>query len=717
MTASEPQIPHLPERLGELATLATNLWWCWSRDARNLFHSIDKSLWRRTRHNPIELLQLVEPSRLIELAGDEEFLLQFDRVRTQFEQALSGEGTWFRTTYPELASRPVAYFCAEFGLHNSVPIYSGGLGVLAGDHCKASSDLGIPLVGVGLLYTKGFFDQQIRLDGWQEDVDDPLDPTTTPVTPVRDESGAPHVVTIPLSGRTLHIGAWRIMVGSVPLYLLDTNLEVNDPKDRDLTFRLYSGGPEQRIRQEWVLGVGGVRLLRKLGIEPAVWHANEGHAAFMLVERARELVAQGRTLSEAVAQVRASSTFTTHTPVPAGHDVFAGDQVAQCIAGYLDGGEFDAETFSSFGRHPEHDHGAYHMTATCIRLAGRVNAVSQLHGQETRRIWQVLWPEHELERIPVGHVTNGVHLATWMANQVMDLLDSELGPHWGSRLEDAALLERVLAIDAEALWHVHLRLKSQLLEHICEEARRRLHGRRKDSSHLAAAGTLLSPEALTIGFARRFATYKRADLIFSDPDRLRELVTDPRRPVQLVFSGKAHPADEGAKRIIQRVYQFTNDPSFEGRIAFLENYDMHLAHRLVQGVDLWLNLPRVPLEACGTSGMKAGLNAVPQLGTMDGWWAEGYNAKNGWCIPRGPEEGIDAHDAGCVYDLLQTEIVPAFFERDERGVPVRWVQTMRHALRETLGRFTARTMVTRYANDFYVPSMRGEQPPPPPTAA
>ncbi len=714
MTASEPRIPHLPEPIAELASLATNLWWSWSRDARNLFRCIDELLWHRTRHNPIELLQLVEPSRLIELAEDKEFLAQYDRVLAQVKQALSGDGTWFRTTYPELASRPVAYFCAEFGLHNSVPIYSGGLGVLAGDHCKASSDLGVPLVCVGLLYTMGFFDQRIRLDGWQEDADDPLDPTITPLVPLLDESGTPHLASIPLSGRTLHIGAWRMMVGSVPVYLLDTNLEANDPGDRSLSLKLYAGGPEMRIRQEWVLGVGGVRLLRKLGIEPAAWHANEGHAAFMLVERVRELLAEGRPLKDAVAHVRATSTFTTHTPVPAGHDIFTHDQVAQCIAGYLDGGEMDADTFYSFGYHPQHDHGAYHMTVTGIRLAGRVNGVSQLHGQETRKIWRVLYPKHEVGKIPITHVTNGVHLATWMANLMMDLLDRELGPDWGARLEDKSLHERVLNLDPVALWSVHTQLKSRLLEHIRDEARARWHRRWKEPGHLVAAGTLLSQEALTIGFARRFAAYKRADLVFLDPERLREIVTDERRPVQVVFAGKAHPADEGGKRIVQRVYQFANDPEFEGRIAFLEDYEMHLAHRLVQGVDLWLNLPRVPLEACGTSGMKAGLNAVPQLGTLDGWWAEGYNAKNGWSIPLGPREGVDEHDAEHIYDLLKTEIVPAFFERDERGVPLEWIEVMRHALKETLARFTARTMVSRYARDCYVPSMRGEQPPAPP---
>ncbi len=715
MTASEQRIPVLPPRIRELGKLATNLWWSWSRDARNLFRSVDALIWRQTRHNPIRLLQLVDPSRLNELARDEHFLVQFDKVRAQLEQALSGEHTWFRNTYTEFESRPVAYFCAEFGLHNSVPIYSGGLGVLAGDHCKASSDLGIPLLGVGLLYTQGFFKQRIQIDGWQEGVEDPPNPAATPLTRLLDESGSPQVVTLPLAGRILHVGAWYMMVGSVPVYLLDTNLEANDPGDRSLSLKLYGGGPEVRVRQEWVLGVGGVRLLRKLGVEPGAWHANEGHAAFMLVERVREHLASGQTLEESVAQVRTSSAFTTHTPVPAGHDVFNRQQVAQCVSGYLNG-EMDEETFFSFGRNPEHGGDTYHMTVSAMRLAGRVNGVSRLHGEETRRMWRVLWPEYGVQDVPVTHVTNGVHLATWMANPIMDLLDTGLGHDWGSRLEDAAVLDRVLDLDAATLWDVHVRLKQQLLEHVKEEARNRWQSRWKEPAQLAAAGTLLSRDALTIGFARRFATYKRADLVFRDPSRLRDLLTDERHPVQIVFAGKAHPADEDGKRILQRVYQYANDPEFQGRVAFLEDYEMHLAHRLVQGVDLWLNVPRVPLEACGTSGMKAGLNGVPQLGTQDGWWADGYTGTNGWCVPLAQRDDADECDAACVYDLLETEIVPTFFERDHRGIPVRWIETMRHALKETLARFTARTMVRQYAAEFYVPSARGEPPPPPPTA-
>jgi len=708
MNATDARIPNLPDRIGGLAGIATNLWWSWSRDARNLFRALDQTLWQRTRHNPIELLQLVDPIRLIECARDETFVRLYDSVLAQLDTALARRHTWLRERYPDAANRTVAYFCAEFGLHNSVPIYSGGLGVLAGDHCKAASDLGIPLVGVGLLYTAGYFDQRVRLDGWQEDADDPLDPTITPLIPVLDDTGSPYLAQMPMGGRTLHVGAWRMMVGSVPVYLLDTNLERNDPQDRSLSLKLYAGGPEMRLRQEWVLGIGGVRLLRRLGFEPAAWHANEGHAAFMLFERVRELVLEGVSLDDAVAHVRAASVFTTHTPVPAGHDVFTRDQIDRVVGTYPEDGGVPRNAFYEFGQHPTHDHGAYHMTAMAIRLSEYVNGVSELHGRETRRIWKVLWPDRPIDHVPIGHTTNGVHLATWMANPVMDLLDASLGEGWGARLEEPALAEQVLRIDAAALWSVHTDLKQRLLEYVREEARRRWRDHWKEPGHVVSAGTLLSSDALTIGFARRFATYKRADLLFRDPERLRRLLTDPKRPVQLVFAGKAHPADEPGKRMLQTVYRHAHDPSFEGRITFLEDYEMHLAHRLVQGVDLWLNVPRVPLEACGTSGMKAALNAVPQLGTLDGWWAEGYTGRNGWAIPSGARENPDPNDAEHVYRLLEDDVIPLFFARDGRGLPLGWLDFMRHALREALSRFTARTMLRCYTEERYLPAIRSD---------
>ncbi|MDH4045329.1 MAG: alpha-glucan family phosphorylase [Gemmatimonadota bacterium] len=702
------RLPALPERLAGLAGLATNLWWSWHRESRMLFRAIDEVLWHRTRHNPLELLQEVEPQRLAACAANPEFLALYDRASADLAHALTREGTWFRRRFPEFDGRPIAYFSAEFAVHNSVPIYSGGLGVLAGDHCKTASDLGVPLVGVGLMYTKGYFDQQIRLDGWQQDVDDPVDPSRSPLLPVLDETGSPYLVTVPCADREVHVGAWLLRVGAVPLYLLDTNLERNEPADQALSHKLYAGGAEMRLRQEWVLGAGGVRVLRRLGIDPTAWHANEGHAAFMFVERLRELMLQGKSLSDARVEVRGHSVFTTHTPVPAGHDRFSQDQVERCIGPYWESMGIDRETFFGLGRHPVEDHGQFHMTALAIRLAGSVNAVSALHGEETRHIWHVLWPDRERGAVPIEHVTNGVHLATWMAPQIMDLLSSHLGPDWGARLDSEGLWDAVLTLDDAQLWQAHCSVRERLLDFIREDARRRWREQWKEPGHLVAAGTLLDPHALTIGFARRFATYKRADLLFRDPDRLRRILTPSHRPVQLVFAGKAHPADEPAKHLLQRVYGFTRDATFEGRITFLEDYEMHLAHRLVQGVDLWLNVPRVPMEACGTSGMKAALNGVPQVGTLDGWWAEGWTGRNGWAIPKPDDEEVDEHDAEHLYQLLEEEIVPLYYRRDDRGVPLEWVGHMKHAIREAGERFAGRRMVQQYVREYYVPAMAGQ---------
>jgi starch phosphorylase len=419
---------------------------------------------------------------------------------------------------------------------------------------------------------------------------------------------------------------------------------------------------------------------------------------------------------QAVNAVRARSVFTTHTPVPAGHDRFSRDQVATCVGPFWDTMGITAEQFYQLGLHPAEDHGLFHMTALAIRLSGRVNGVSALHGEETRRIWRPLWPEREHRAVPIGHVTNGVHLATWMARPIMDVLEAHLGADWGARLDQHGLWERVLTLDDALLWQAHTGLKTRLIEFVRDEARGRWRDRWREPAYLAAAGTLLNPEALTIGFARRFATYKRADLLLRDPDRLRRILTEQHRPVQIVFAGKAHPADEPAKQVLQRVYACARDPSFEGRITFLEDYEMHLAHRLVQGVDLWLNLPRVPMEACGTSGMKAALNAVPQLGTPDGWWAEGFTGKNGWMLPRAGGADPDVEDGERVYQLLESEIVPMFYARNAAGVPTGWTERMKHALREAGERFTARRMTQAYVRDYYMPATRGEPPADPPTA-
>src|SRR2546422_913668 len=623
MTHPEHSGLPLPDRIRGLATVAANLSCSCNGNARVKCRRIDQAPWHLTRHTPIELLRRVDPARLAACAQDPEFLRLYDAVHVAAERNAPSAGTWFATSYAAFADRPVAYFCAEFGLHSSVPIYSGGLGVLAGDHCKAASDLGVPLVGVGLLYTKGYADQRLRLDGWQEDADERFEVAATPLEPVRGPAGDPCLATVRMSGRPVSVGAWRVMVGRVPIFLLDTDHEQNDPADRQLTHRLYAGGPDLRLRQEWILGVGGVGVLRAVGYDRAAWHANEGHAAFMLVERVRELVTRGTPFAEAVRRVRATSVFTTHTPVPAGHDTFSLEQVEQCIGPVWQEMGVSREAFFRLGHHPVDDHGRFHMPVAAIRLSGRVNAVSRRHGEESRRIWAPLWPDREVARGPIGHVTNGVHIPTWMAN--------------------------------------------------------------------------------------RFATYKRAALIFRDLDRLQRLLVNPWRPVQIVFSGKAHPGDEPGKQVLQRVYAHTREARFEGRIAFIEDYDMHLAHSLVQGVDLWLNVPRAPLEACGTSGMKAALNGVPQLSTLDGWWAEGYDGPNGWAIPPAPagQDG-DAADAEQLYRLLETEVVPLFYDRDAESVPRRWLEKMKHAVRAAGARFTAQRMVREYLTAYYLPAMRGE---------
>ena len=712
MSRTSVAAPYLPERIGRLYEIATNLFWSWDRDARALFRTLDRSLWHRTRHNPLEQLRRVAPERLTDCARDPHFLKLYDGVTTALDRHAVSTDTWYAREYPDLITRPVAYFCAEFGLHNSVPIYSGGLGVLAGDHCKAASDLGVPLVGVGLLYTKGYFDQRVRLDGWQEDSDEPFDPLTAPLEQLYGPKREPFLAVVRASGRPVHVGAWLMRVGRVPIYLLDTNLEANHPEDRELSSRLYAGGPELRLRQEWALGVAGVRVLRALGIDPGVWHANEGHAAFMMVERLRELIATGASFEQALAQVRATTVFTTHTPVPAGHDMFSEDMLAQCAGPVWEEMGISRDAFMHLGYHPIRDHGQFHMAVLSIRCAAKVNGVAKRHGEESRRLWRDLWPERPSAKVPIGHVTNGVHQPTWMSHRIQALLDMHLGAEWHWRMDEPEFWQQALTLDDQVLWYVHTELKAILLSFIREQARRRWAEEWKEAAHVVGAGTLLAPEALTIGFARRFATYKRSSLLFRDFERLRKILVNPWRPVQIVFSGKAHPADDPGKRMLQEIYEFSRDPRLEGRVAFLEDYDLHLAHRLVQGVDLWLNLPRPPLEACGTSGMKAALNAVPQLSTLDGWWHEGYDGLNGWAISPTDEEmeadAADAADAGQMYRLLEEEIVPAYFDRDSDGVPLRWTQKMKHALHAAGARFTSRRMVQQYARQYYVPALRGE---------
>ncbi len=697
----------IPDRLAALPDVARNLSWSWHREARVVFRSIDERLWQSVRHNPLKFLDQVSAERLNAAARDPRITAYYDKMMDWFRHEQSGAGTWFSQQWPEHAKKPIAYFCAEFGLHSSVPIYSGGLGVLAGDHCKAASDLGVPLVGIGILYRAGYFDQRINVEGRQQDTDVRYDISLTPISPVAGPGGVPYLATVSTFGRDVRIRAWRLDVGRVPIYLLDTDLEENHVDDRPLLSKLYAGGPALRLRQEWLLGVGGVRVLRALGIEPQAWHANEGHAAFMLTERVREYVAGGMSYADATAKVRSASTFTTHTPVPAGHDQFGPDQIEQCAGPIWDEMGISKDDFLAIGHHPVIDHQTFHMTATAIRLSRRVNGVSRRHGVVTRDLWTALWPGRPAEKVPIGHVTNGVHLATWMANAIMQVVDRSLGADWGNRLDEPGTWDKIMAADDATLWFAHRQLKESLLNIIREEARRSFVAHSLEAPQIVGAGVMLDPHVLTIGFARRFATYKRANLIFRDAERLKKLLTDSKCPVQIVFAGKAHPADHPGKDVLQQVYQFTRDTQFEGRVAFVEDYDMHLAHLLVQGVDMWMNLPKVPLEASGTSGMKAALNGVPQFSTIDGWWEEACDGSNGWAIGEAGVVDDDAETADRLYTILEKEVVPRFYTRDEKGIPRDWLTMMKQAMRISGQFFTAHRMVEEYARDYYVPSMTG----------
>ena len=711
MTLSRDKIPALPPRLEGLAGLALNLAWSWHRQARALFRRIDDVIWEESQHNPIIVLQRVSLERLEILAKDADFCAHYDDVMAWLGIERSDTLGWFPERYPNVAvDRPVAYFCAEFGLHASVPIYSGGLGVLAGDHCKTASDLGVPFVGIGLFYRKGYFDQQVSPDGWQGDSDDEVNPDTTPLVPLDGPDGVPWLTAVEAFGRSVHVRVWTMTVGRAPLYLLDTDIEANHPDDRGITSKLYSGGVDMRLRQEWILGVGGVRALRALGITPGCWHANEGHAAFMLLERARELVAAGTSFEAARQEVRRTTVFTTHTPVPAGHDRFDVEQVRAC-AGAIFLATFGdaAEEVIGTGVRPVDSPHEFEMTVLALRMAGHVNGVAQRHGAVSREIWRGLWGDRPVDKVPIGAVTNGVHLATWLANRMMRLFDNHLGTDWGMRLDDPETWDAVMGLDARELWSTHRELKAVLVRHLREEARRRWTHEYREAAQVVAAGALVDPGVFTIGFARRFATYKRADLLFRDKQRLQKILTDVRRPVQLILAGKAHPKDDPGKQVLQSVYHFARDPMFGGRVAFLEDYGMHLAHVLVQGVDLWLNVPRVPHEASGTSGMKAALNGVPQLSTLDGWWEEGYTGRNGWAIPKaGDDEDADAVDAEHLYRLLEEEVVPLWYDRDENGLPRAWIRRMKEAIRVAGKQFTARRMLQDYSERYYAPILKHE---------
>jgi glycogen phosphorylase len=696
---------NLPERINRLAELATDLWWTWNPQAREVFRRLDYPLWRQTAHNPVLMLRGVS-AELLELAAkDDRFLSVYDAAIEALDRARSAKDTWWQHRFGDGAG-PIAYFSAEFALHQSLPIYAGGLGVLAGDHCKEASDLGVPLIGVGFMYPQGYFHQNVSPEGLQKESYERLNWANAPIEPAVMADGNTCIVPVPLGNRSVLVQVWQVRLGRVKLFLLDTDLPENAPWDRELSARLYGGDRETRVQQEVILGIGGVRALKALGSSPRVWHLNEGHAAFVVVQRIRDHIESGLTFDEALAEVRSTTVFTTHTPVPAGHDAFPFSLVETHLAGAWGSLGEHRDRFMQLGAYDNGSGPQFNMTALALRAASGVNAVSKLHGVVTREMWGPIWPDVAQDARPVRAITNGIHMPTWLSNEMAKLFDDHMPADWRDRHDDPELWARVLDIPDQALWEARNALRQYLFAFIRERARLRWRDEQVSAARVVGAGTLLDPNALTIGFARRFTAYKRPELIFHDPARLQALLNASRRPLQIVFAGKAHPADETGKHHLQQVYKRAIDPAFGGRIAFVDDYDLHVAHFLVQGCDVWLNNPRKPLEASGTSGMKASLNGVPHLSIGDGWWAEGYTGDNGWLIDAGEASGNeeqDTADAAKIYDLLEREIVPTFYDRDN-GVPRRWLSFVRQAIVTVAPRFSARRMVKDYAEMMYAPA-------------
>ena len=694
--------------------MARNLWWTWHHDVVNLFRDLDPIRWRQLDHNPIALLAEFTPERLEMRAGE---LVLYSRINHAYRRLKEymdpDRRTWGTTNAGVLGAKPVAYFSAEFGIHESVPIYSGGLGVLSGDHVKSASGLGIPLVAVGLFYDQGYFRQHLDIDGYQREEYIDVRVEDLPMEPAMGPDGKPITVWIDTRNGRLMIKVWLMRVGRVDLYLLDCDVEGNRPEDRELTSRLYGGDTRTRIRQELVLGVGGVRALKALGITPGVYHLNEGHSAFAPLEVIREMMEQdGLSFDESLREVARRTTFTTHTPVPAGHDRFDAGLIEEHLGPLRDGLGISHQQLMAMGRvEPQNEGETFCMTVLALKLSRRANAVSSLHGNISRRMWAHLWPWRVEEEIPIGHITNGVHLPSWMAYQMQQLYDRNFPAGWIYRMGEPEVWQEIHKVDPGELWETHYSLKNLLLSFVRRRVSRQCRRRSESDDVVEAARNVLDPHVLTIGFARRFATYKRATLVFSDVDRIARLVNSLDRPVQFILAGKAHPADEPGKELIRQIANLRHDPRFAGRVVFVEDYDINVARHMVQGVDVWLNNPRRPLEASGTSGEKVVLNGGLNLSVLDGWWAEAYDGNNGFAIGKGrshaAEHVTDQRDGASLLDVLEYQVIPLFYDRDVDGLPRQWIQRMMNSISSLAWRFSSHRMVMDYVKAAYVPAAGG----------
>jgi len=686
----------LPEALASLRELARNLWWSWDTEATTLFQDVDPARWDEVRHNPVRLLHGVGEDRLCALAADDLFLAALERVYSRFRDYMDSPVT---ESAGDMGDKTVAYFSAEFGIHESLPLYSGGLGILAGDHLKAASDLGTPLVAVGLAYRYGYFHQHIGLDGRQREDYRRSTFSMLPMAQQCDGEGNPLVIALEYPGRTLHAQIWKIQVGRIPLYLLDTDIDGNDDENRAITSHLYGGTEDTRVRQEILLGVGGLRALSAVGLDPDVCHLNEGHSAFLTVEQVRRhMCDDGLDFAAACASARASNVFTTHTPVPAGNDVFQRDHVGEYLRPYAEAMGVELSDLINLGLgNPADDRESFGMTVLALRLSRFANGVSELHGEVARDMWRFLWPDNDLDSVPIEHVTNGVHLPTWIAGELDGMYREHL-------VNDPATLPH------DVFWAEHERRRGHLVQMVRERMIRQARRENALAAEEETVAKILDPRALTIGFARRFAPYKRATLMFHDAERLATMLNSTDRPVQIVIAGKAHPRNELGKDLMQEIWHITREPRFRQRVVLVENYDIDLGRHLVQGVDIWLNTPRRPMEASGTSGMKAAANGALNLSVLDGWWCEGYEENNGWAIGANRNyknhEKQDAEDAESLYTLLEQEIIPLFYDRKD-GLPEEWIKRMIEAVEAVIPQFSTARMVDEYTDRFYVPCALG----------
>ena len=701
--------PQLPKRIGRITEIANNLWWSWNTEFLRLFKKIDKDLWEKCDKNPVKFLKSVDQEKLEDASKDLSFVREYDKIVENFDNYMNSRDTWFSRKYPDNRNDLIAYFSAEYGLDQTIAIYSGGLGILSGDHLKSASDLGIPLVAVGLLYKNGYFHQVIDAYGNQRPEYKDIDLYDLPITPVKDIDGNDLIIYIKFPKRRIYLKTWEVNVGRVKLYLLDSDIDINNIEDRDTTARLYGGDQEMRIRQEIILGMGGVNVLKRLGLRPTVYHMNEGHSAFLNLEIIKNIIKEKQVSFEVAKDIASSKTvFTTHTPVPAGNDIFPLGLVEKYFKDFWPRLGLTREEFLKLGMKPcEGLEPGFNMGILALKIAGKKNGVSKLHGEVSRELFSEVWPHIPAKESPITYVTNGIHTCTWLAPRLKELYNKYLMPYWQDNIHDDSTWERIKAIPDDKLWKVHTDRKIKLLALVKENVTNRLRREGVGYDEINEIVSKLNPDALTIGFARRFATYKRATLIFKDIERITQILNDENRPVQLIFAGKAHPADKEGQDLVRYIHEISMKPQFKGKIFLLENYSIEISGYLVSGVDVWLNNPRRPMEASGTSGQKASVNGVVNFSVLDGWWAEGYNQRNGWTIGTNAEyssyEEQDKADSESMYYTLENKIIPTYYDRDRNGISKRWMEIMKESIISTGGKYSTARMLVDYTEQLYMP--------------